>query len=153
MHRHHYVAASLGMLLGSAAVLAQSPSGEQALARTHKDAGLTWGPCPEGFPTGCAIAVLHGDPAKDNADILFRVPAGARIAPHWHTSAERMVLLSGEMEVTYEGQEATTLKTGTYAYGPAKLTHKAHCKGDEACVLFIAFELPVDAVLVEAAAK
>ncbi|KGM55571.1 cupin [Lysobacter daejeonensis GH1-9] len=153
MHKHPYVVAFLGMLLGSAAVLAQSPPVEQALARTHQDAGLTWAPCPEGFPMGCAIAVLHGDPAKDNADLLFRVPAGARIPAHWHTSAERMVLLSGEMEVAYEGQQATTLKPGTYAYGPAKRTHKAHCTGDVPCVLFIAFESPVDAVLVDGAAK
>ena len=152
MRKLPFVVITLGLLQGPA-VFAQSPPGEQALSRTHHDAGLTWAPCPEGFPEGCGIAVLHGDPAKDNADILFRVPAGARIASHWHTSAERMVLLSGEMEVAYEGQAATTLKPGTYAYGPAKRTHKAHCKGSDACVLFIAFESPVDAVLVDAPAE
>ncbi len=60
-----------------------------------------------------------------------------------------MVLVSGELQVTYDGQEATTLKPGTYAYGPAKLPHSAYCLKGPACVLFIAFEAPIDAVPIE----
>lgn len=153
MVKHLCVAASLVGLLGSGVALAQPPMAEQALARAADDAGLTWAPCPEFFPAGCGIASLHGDPAKVNADILFRVPAGAVIPSHWHTSPERMVMVSGEMEVTYDGQEATVLKPGTYAYGPAKRPHKARCMGSVPCVLFIAFESPVDAVLVDATPK
>ena len=48
---------------------------EQALARSVGDAELQWEPCPEFFPVGCQIAVLHGDPAQRNADVFFRVPA------------------------------------------------------------------------------
>jgi hypothetical protein len=33
-----------------------------------------------------------------------------------------------------------------YAYGPAKLAHKAVCGNAGPCVLFIAFEAPVDAI-------
>jgi hypothetical protein len=32
-----------------------------------------------------------------------------------------------------------------YAYGPAKAVHRGRCVSAEACVLFIAFEGPVDA--------
>ena len=124
-------------------------SAEPALAITFKDAQLKWGPCPEFIPKGCEIAVLHGDPAKENADIFFKVPANFTVPNHWHTSAERIVLVSGELQVTYEGQPTTTLKPGTYAYGPAKLAHKAVCGNAGPCVLFIAFETPVDAVAVE----
>jgi quercetin dioxygenase-like cupin family protein len=97
------------------------------------------------MPQGCGISVLHGDPAQPNADVFFRVPGKARIPSHWHTSAERMVLVEGEMQVTYKGQATTTLKAGSYAYGPAKLEHEATCTSDGPCVLFIAFEGPVDA--------
>ncbi len=124
-------------------------SAEPALAITFKDTQLKWGPCPDFIPKGCEIAVLHGDPAKENADIFFKVPANFTIPNHWHTSAERIVLVSGELQVTYEGQPTTTLKPGTYAYGPAKLAHKAVCGNAGPCVLFIAFEAPVDAVAVE----
>src|SRR5262245_53450340 len=93
---------------------------EPVLAFTHTDARLKWGPCPDFIPSGCEIAVLHGDPAKANADIFFKVPANFVIPNHWHTSAERMVLVSGELHVTYEAQPTVALKPGTYAYGPAK---------------------------------
>lgn len=68
---------------------------------------------------------------------------------HWHSSAERMVLVAGELPVTYDGQEAAILKPGTYAYGPAKRPHSGLCASSAPCVLFIAFESPVDAVPVE----
>jgi quercetin dioxygenase-like cupin family protein len=123
------------------------------LARTAKDSQLKWGPCPPFLPKGCRIAVLHGDPAKANADVFLKVPANSILPRHWHTSAERMVLVSGELRVAYDGQKSAVLKPGTYAYGPAKLPHKAQCGKAGPCVLFIAFESPVDAVPSEDASK
>ncbi|PWF54703.1 cupin domain-containing protein [Massilia glaciei] len=97
------------------------------------------------MPKGCGIAVLHGDPARNNADVFLRVPAKSTIPMHTHTSAERMVLVSGELELRYEGQKMQVLKPGSYAYGPPKMPHEAYCASTAPCVLFIAFELPVDA--------
>lgn len=134
------------MLASGAHAAAQEAAPGPAPAATWDSPDLAWSPCPPFMPEGCAIAVLHGDPAKPNADIFFKVPAGAVIPEHWHTSAERMVLVAGEMTVTYDGQAPTTLKPGTYAYGPPKASHSATCGQRGPCVLFIAFELPVDAV-------
>jgi quercetin dioxygenase-like cupin family protein len=92
------------------------------------------------------LTVLHGDPAQANADVFFKVPAGAELPVHWHTSAERMVLVTGELEVTFEGQETMLLKPGSYAYGPAGRAHGGACVSATPCILFIAFEAPVDAV-------
>ncbi len=141
-----------GLVLAGAFAVAPVSAQEPSLTWTAKDTKLQWGPCPPFLPKGCGIAVLHGDPAKDNADIFLRVPAGSRIPRHWHTSAERMVLVSGELHVTYDGQKTTVMKPGTFAYGPAKLPHKGECKKAGPCVLFIAFESPVDAFPSEAAA-
>lgn len=118
---------------------------EAAIVYKHTDASLKWGPCPAFIGKGCEIAVLHGDPAKDNVDILFKVPADFAIPHHWHTSPERMILLSGTLKVTYDAQEVETLETGMYAYGPARRPHTAYCEKGEPCVLFIAFENPLDA--------
>jgi quercetin dioxygenase-like cupin family protein len=134
--------AAICLMVASAAVLAQ----EQAITRTADDSTLQWGPCPAFLPEGCRIAVLHGDPAKANADVFFKVPSNSKLPLHWHSSAERMLLVAGELRVTYEGQAATTLKAGTYAYGPAKKPHSGVCVSATPCVLFIAFESPVDAV-------
>lgn len=121
----------------------------QSIVWEHDDPELKWGPCPEFMPAGCRIAVLQGDPARANADVFFRLPAKSTAPNHWHHSAERMVLVSGEMLVHYEGEEPTTLKKGSYAYGPAEKKHVATCQSREDCVLFIAFEQPVDAFAVE----
>ena len=142
----------LSSLIGSVAN-AQVAAQEQALTRTAGGADLKWAPCPPFLPKGCGIAVLHGDPAKDNVDVFFKVPGNSTIPLHWHTSAERMVLVAGELHVTYDGQKTAVLKPGTYAYGPAKQPHKAFCASAVPCVLFIAFESPLDAVPVETAKK
>ena len=116
------------------------------------DKAIQWGPCPDFLPKGCQVGVLHGDPAKPNVDVFFKVPGKSRIAAHKHTSAERMVLVQGEMQVTYEGHKPVTLKRGSYAYGPAELVHEAACLSTEPCVLFIAFEQPLDAIPMKMAA-
>ncbi|WP_018175809.1 cupin domain-containing protein [Thioalkalivibrio sp. AKL8] len=106
---------------------------------------LEWGPCPDFMPDGCRLAVLQGDPAQPNADVFFLLPGNSTAPHHWHTSAERMVLVSGEMQVDYDDQDPVVLRPGTYAYGPARLAHTTHCTSAEDCILFIAFEEPVDA--------
>jgi hypothetical protein len=137
------------MTLGLLAVtLAGSPGvlgAESPIHARHTDPALQWGPCPPIFPQGCEIAVLHGDAAKDDADVFLRVPGGYAIPPHRHTSPERMTLAAGRLEVTYAGQKPITLQVGDYAYGPAKAPHTARCIGTDACVLFIAFVAAVDA--------
>lgn len=110
------------------------------------DSALPWGPCPPIFPEGCQIGVLQGDPAAPNADIFLRVPAGLGLPAHTHTSAERIILVSGELRVKYLGAPPVTLRPGHYAYGPAALPHDATCISSETCTLFIAFEGPVDAI-------
>jgi mannose-6-phosphate isomerase-like protein (cupin superfamily) len=132
---------------------AQPAAQERATTWTAGDSQLKWGPCPPFLPAGCGIAVLHGDPAKDNVDVFLKVPGKSTIPLHWHTSAERMVLVAGELHVTYDGQTKAVLKPGTYAYGPAKRPHKAVCTSPVPCVLFIAFESPLDAVPLEGTAK
>ena len=141
------------MAFSGSFALAQTPAPEKATTQTAGDPQLKWGPCPPFLPKGCAIAVLHGDPAKDNVDVFLKVPAKSTIPLHWHTSAERMVLAAGELHVTYDGQKTAVLKTGTYAYGPAKHPHKGYCASTTPCVLFIAFESPLDAVPVEVSKK
>ena len=117
---------------------------ELSVVKTADDKDLKWGPCPP-FIKDCNIAVLHGDPTMNNVDVLFKFSPNANIPNHWHNSAERMILISGELEVTYEGEKTQTMKAGSYAYGPAKKPHTAKCISKDPCVLFVAFEGPLDA--------
>ena len=141
------------LMIVSPLTKAEAPAAEPALAITFEDAQLQWGACPPFLPAGCGIAVLHGDPGKANVDVFFKVPAKSTIPLHWHSSPERMVLVAGELHVTYEGQEKSILKPGTYAYGPARKVHDGYCASKVPCVLFIAFESPLDATPVASEAK
>jgi len=136
----------LGAVLATMATHGHSQtSGGPALAAAASDPKLDWGACPPIFPGDCKIAVLHGDPSQPNADVFLKVGAGYRLPLHRHTSAERMVLVAGQLRVKYEGAKAAMLKPGTYAYGPAGLPHDGACVSRTPCTLFIAFEGPVDA--------
>jgi quercetin dioxygenase-like cupin family protein len=130
--------------LASATVAAETH--DRAHTWRTGDANLEWGPCPDFMPEGCRIAVLQGNPEEPNADVFFRLPGNSTAPHHHHTSAERMVLVEGEMEVDYDGQDPVRLQQGSYAYGPPLLAHTASCVSSEPCVLFIAFEEPVDAI-------
>ena len=134
--------ALVGVLVGWSGL---SEAQERPAAFGPNTPSLAWGKCPPIFASGCQIAVLHGDPAKPNADVFLRVAGGAKLPAHWHTSAERMTLSTGQLRVKYEGSEATVMQAGSYAYGPAKHVHEAECVSAEACTLFIAFEGPIDA--------
>lgn len=152
----HGVGFSVALAAAGAWVLAScTPATEQTTAPTPAEAPITllaqdpalqWGACPDIFPSGCEIAVLHGNPGQPNADVFLRVPGGYSLPAHSHTSVERMVLVSGELNVHYEGAEATSLSVGEYAFGPAGLPHEGACVSMEPCTLFIAFEGPVDAI-------
>ena len=124
---------------------AASPAAnEPLLVKTAGDSSLAWSKCPAPLPAGCELTVLHGDPAKPGADVLLRVPPGSYIPPHTHSSAERMMLVSGRLDVRYQGAQPATMLPGTYAYGPAQRPHAATCMAAEPCVLFVAFDGPVD---------
>jgi anti-sigma factor ChrR (cupin superfamily) len=128
-------------------VPAEVPGETSAFIWAADDPGIEWGSCPEWMPEGCQLAVIQAlDGAGHNADALFRLAPGTRVPQHWHTSAERMVLLTGEMRVNYQGQPPTLLDAFTYAYGPAALSHETRCGDAGECILFIAFEEPVDAI-------
>ncbi len=121
------------------------------LARSSRDPELSWGACPDFFPAGCEIAILHGDPQRPNSDVFFRVPGGYDLPKHWHSSAERMILVTGRMQLAYDGELPLDVETGTYIYGPSEAPHEGRCVSDDACTLFIAFEKPIDAHLVASA--
>ena len=141
----HRSAVIPAVLLACSAAVAEE-EGERAFTRSTADSVVEWGPCPEFMPEGCGLAVLHGEPAEENTDVVFRLAGNTSAERHWHHSAERMVLVSGELHVHYDGQEPVVMTPGTYAYGPAELPHTADCRSSEACILFIAFEAPVDAL-------
>ena len=123
--------------------------GEMSVVRSFSDPALEWGPCPPFMPEGCKIAVLQGDPSQNDSNVLFKVSGNSSIPNHWHSSHERMVLLTGKLKVTYKGEATQTLNVGDFAYGPAKKPHTGECISKDPCILYIGFGDPLDAFPVE----
>lgn len=127
-------------------ILTFAHGADKPMSKNFKDKDLKWGACPEIFPKGCEIGVLHEGPQKKQTDVYLRVPGNYVIPPHSHTSAEHMTLVSGNLDVKYKGENVLNLKQGSFAYGPARHPHEAKCVSSEPCVLFISFDEPIDAI-------
>ena len=123
---------------------AESLLSKKALTASPDSQKLEWVSCPEFLP--CQFAVLHGELGGNNMDIFLKFPSGAKVPFHTHSSAEHMIMIAGEFHTTYEGQEKSILKAGNYAYGPTKLAHDGYCASKEECIMFVAYETPLDAV-------
>jgi quercetin dioxygenase-like cupin family protein len=91
-------------------------------------AELKWGPAPPFLPKGATFVLLSGDPAEAAPFVLrVRMPAGYRIAAHWHPTNENVTVLSGTLSVGMGDKfDRTALKSmpaGTYALMPAETRH------------------------------
>lgn len=119
----------VGLCFGAvaAAAVAQEP------AKTHialAPPELTWGPAPPAFPKGAMLAVLAGDPgAAGPFTVRARMPAGYKVAPHFHPTDENITVLSGMFAIGMGDKfdEATMkgLPVGGYASMPAGMHHFA----------------------------
>jgi mannose-6-phosphate isomerase-like protein (cupin superfamily) len=118
---------------------------DKSITTTIDNKDLKWLPAPDFFP-GCSFTILHGDISKPNLDFFFKIEANTEVVNHTHNSPERMILISGDLEVEYEDENPVVLKAGSYAYGPARKPHKAKCLDNGPCVLFVAMVDPFDAV-------
>lgn len=121
---------------------------ENSLSVSYTDESLTWNPAPDFFPN-CSFTLLHGEMSDPNLDLFFKIEPNTEVINHTHKSPERMILLSGDLEVQYEGEKATVVKAGSYLYGPANKPHRAKCLDNGPCVLFIALVDAFDAVPIE----
>lgn len=88
----------------------------------------TWVDGPANGPKGTKMMILEGNPGKEGMfTIRVKVPAGSRLAPHYHPQDERVTILSGLAKVGFgddfdEGKMAT-FGPGSFYLNPAKSHH------------------------------
>jgi len=123
-------AAALSLVV---ALTAQAESGkkshEKNAAVSLNASELKWGDAPPDLPPGAQLAVLHGDPSKRAPFTMrLKMPAGYKIAPHWHSNDEQLTILQGTF-VLHMGDTmdapATTLRAGGFHFLPSKMHHAA----------------------------
>lgn len=141
-----------GMMISTAAMAFTAEAKDHAakhavVASSPDDASLKWGPCPPIFAKGCEVAVLSGDPAKGPSDVYLRTPPNFDLPHHFHHSAEHVLLVRGKFNVSFADGHKAHVQQGAYTLIPGQVPHSARCEQGEACVIFIAFDKPVDALL------
>lgn len=77
--------------------------------------------------------LLWGNPKTGEHGMLRRFPAGFAPPPHKHPSAERVVVVSGTIEVRYSGANFKSLGPGSYSEIPANMVHAVKCGEGSDC--------------------
>jgi len=83
--------------------------------------------------------LLHTDAATGGMELLVRFPGGHVIAPHWHESNERIIVLEGQMTLKQD-QGEMILNPGGYAYLPAKEVQRLSCSSTTRCTFYLAWD-------------
>lgn len=120
------------LLLSGVLLVAATPLFAQATP-TPKPAPLSWGPAPAVFPAGAQMAVVSGDPAKAAPFVVqLKMPAGYRLAPHFHPTEETIEVKEGiflyGMGDNFDLGKATPMKVGSKGTIPAQMHHFASAK-------------------------
>lgn len=104
------------------------PGGPPAQHVMMAPAALKWGPAPPSLPPGAEVAVIAGDPSQAQPYVIrARVPAGWRVAPHWHPTAENLTVLSGTVALgmgeQFDERAMTDLGAGGFFIVPGEMRH------------------------------
>lgn len=122
----------LVVCFGTLLVAAQSGTPHNAFTPDQ----VKWGPAPPVVEAAAQFAVLEGDPMAASGDFTIRLkmPAGFKIAPHWHPKRENVTVISGTFKVgmgdTFDQSKMMSFPAGSFAYLDPEMHHYAMADGD-----------------------
>lgn len=98
-------------------------------------AAVAYEPGPANLPKGTVVSRVAGDPAKPGPFVLrLKFPANTVIAPHTHSKAETLTILSGSIYHahgrTLDKSAGKILKTGGFVYLPEDMPHSLWTTGE-----------------------
>ena len=134
-----FVLAAVLQAQGSGEAKAKSAPKAKAGAPIFMPAGdLKWADLdPTGAP-GVKIADVWGDHTKGDYGAFLKFPAGFLAPLHTHTSAIKIVVISGTYMQTPEGKPEEQMGPGSYVFQPGgNYKHISACDKGSECLLFI----------------
>ena len=113
-------------------LMAAPPLHSQA-APAARPSAPHWGLAPAVFPAGARMTVLSGDPGKAGPfTVELAFPAGYKIPPHFHPTAETVTVKNGTLLVgmgdTFDASKAKPMQVGDSGSIPANAHHFAATK-------------------------
>ena len=137
MKRNSYLTLMLAVLLctgGLAIAVGAHPAASDKNAFIPDD--IPYGPAPAFVAPGAQLAVLEGNPGASSGDytIRLKMPAGYRIAPHWHPKRENVTVISGTFKVgmgdQFDESKMGIFPAGSFAYLDPDMHHYAMATGE-----------------------
>jgi anti-sigma factor ChrR (cupin superfamily) len=135
------------LLLLSLAAFAQSNAPKKSpTAVKPKDVLLTpdqmkWMPAPAatGLPPVVQVSILSGDPFQAGPFVVrLKIPAGGKIAAHWHPTDEHITVLEGTfaagMGDKFSEAALHDFPAGSYVLMPRTMHHFASAKGGDVVI-------------------
>jgi len=100
---------------------------------TMNASDIKWGDPPAKLERGASFAVISGDPGQAGPYVVrLKMPAGYKIAPHWHPTDENVTVISGTfalgMGEKFDQAAMKELTAGGYGLLPAEMRHFAMAK-------------------------
>src|SRR5260370_15128838 len=95
-----------------------------------------WGPAPPFLAPGAQFAVLEGDPTASSGDytIRLKMPAGYRIAPHFHPLRENVSVISPTFKLgmgdVFNTNKMTPFTAGSFRFLDPNMHHYAMACGE-----------------------
>jgi hypothetical protein len=117
----------IGLVVGGALAGAQT-GGHQHDHAMFTPADVKWVDGPPSLPKGVKMAILEGSP-RDPGPFTMRLmlPAGTKVAPHWHPGIEHVTVLSGTFNIglgeKFDEAALKTLPVGGFAVMQPKTPH------------------------------
>jgi quercetin dioxygenase-like cupin family protein len=96
-------------------------------------------------------ALENGNPGTGPSTFLLQAPAGCRVAAHFHTAEEQLIVIRGSVSTGMKGMRSVILTAGGFAVMPAKAVHWFSCGDKEPCLMVVTFNQKYDIVWVDAA--
>jgi hypothetical protein len=96
-------------------------------------ADAKWGDPPPVFEKGATFTLVSGNPGAAGPFVVrLKMPAGYKIAPHWHPTDENVTVISGTFSLgmgeKFDKATMKDLPAGGYALLPAEMRHFAMAK-------------------------
>jgi len=93
----------------------------------------------KGAPDGSGGVVLHSDANTGGIDYLVRFPAGHVIAPHFHDSNERVIVVEGQLTLRQDSGDSL-IDAGGYAFLPAHEVQRLSCTSKTRCTFYLSWD-------------
>jgi quercetin dioxygenase-like cupin family protein len=93
----------------------------------------------KGAEAGSEGVMLHADPKTGGMELLVLFPAAHVIAPHFHNSNERIVVVEGQLTLRRESGVAA-IDTGGYAFLPAREVQRLSCSSKMRCTFYLMWD-------------